>query len=104
MDYAHLKTHLEGGIITLTALDAEDHLFPLAFAIVPTAENEECCSFFFHRLTVCPCPLKDSQSCQALGHTGFRQWLQRPDMVIFSDRSKSFENAIRRHLSSAWHV
>jgi hypothetical protein len=104
VDYAELKTHLEGGIITLTALDAEDHLFPIAFAIVPTAEDEECCSFLFHRLKHCPCAVRDGPQCQALGHPAFRQWLGRRDMVIFSAQSQSFNNAICRHLSTALHV
>jgi hypothetical protein len=99
--YTRLTSQLHSGIITLTGLDAEDHRFPIAFAIVPT-EDVASCRFFFENLTTCPCTNGDT--CAACGHPEFRAWLRREDMVIFSNRSSSFVDAVAAHLSSATHV
>jgi hypothetical protein len=65
-------------------------------------ENNLSCSYFFRHLVSCNCG--GEGSCQATGHAAFLAWLKRADMVIFSDRSMSFINAVSTWLPSAHHV
>lgn len=102
VDFGHLKAPLKSGFIAAHGLDADDHLFPIALAIVQV-EDDASCSYFFRMLTSCQCP-PGTTVCDSTGHSAFLAWLQRPDMVIFTDRSKMLIHGVSQHLPRATHV
>lgn len=96
VDYGQLKSQYKTGVIALHGLDADDHLFPLAIAIV-TSEDTASCNFFFDCLT-------KHDYCAGTGEDRLLEWLHRRDMVIFSHRSTALANAIAAKLPNAHHV
>jgi hypothetical protein len=104
VDFEPLKSRLQSAVIAAHGLDADDHLFPIAIAIVPSiTQDNPSCSYFFRMLTSCRCP-PGTTVCASTGHEAFLAWLQRPDMVVFSDRSKMLIHGVSQHLSRATHV
>jgi hypothetical protein len=96
VDYGQLKSQYKTGVLALHGLDADDHLFPLAIAIV-TGEDTASCNFFFDCLT-------KPHYCAGTGEEKFLEWLHRRDMVIFSNRGAALANAIATKLPNAHHV
>lgn len=72
LDYAHFKGQLEGGVMSASAIDANDHIIVIAFSIVPDENHANWAEFLEH--------LKEEEEPE------FRRWLQHEDVVAFIDR------------------
>jgi hypothetical protein len=90
VDYAHLKGARQAGVITASSLDGDDHIYPIAIAAV-RGEDNDCCFWFFRMMLESKCPV-------------FLAWLQRHDMIIFTDRGKAFMTSILVRLPTAFNM
>lgn len=86
LDKAQLKGKYLGTLLCASAVDAEDALFPLAFAVVD-AENEANWMWFLSELR------------KLLGMNTEKM----PILTILSDRSKGIVEAVETHFPSAFH-
>ena len=75
IDGTHLRGRYEGCLIAASAQDANFQVFPIAFGIV-NSENDDVCTWFMERLT-------DTIS-------------DDPDLVFVSDRHLSIYASIRK--------
>ena len=82
VDGTFLKNEFFGTLLLSAVLDADNHIFPLGFAIVDS-ENDSSWEWFFERLK------------EAIG--------TRKDLVIVSDRKSSIPKAVEKVFLDASH-
>lgn len=90
VDFVHFNGPTEGGFICASALDGNEHIYPLAIALVD-GENLATCSFFFRSLASAP-------------QESWQRWIQSPHLVVFTNRSQSFMSALATHIPTAFNM
>lgn len=83
VDGTHLHGKYRGNLMIASAQDANKQIYPLAFAVVDS-ENDQSWNFFFEQLSI------------VIPNT--------PNLVFISDRHKSIAKAIQRVYSEENHV
>jgi hypothetical protein len=85
LDGTHTRSRYNLTLLIAVAIDAEDHILPVAFALVPI-ENEKWWKWFCYHFFQA---IKDGQT---------------DPFVIISDRDKGLLNAVETELPSAYHA
>lgn len=88
--FAPLKGDTEGGFLCASALDGNEHIYPLAIALVE-GESLDTYNFFFRSLASGP-------------HPSWQAWVRSRHLVVFTDRGQSILSALDTHIPTAFNM